>query len=78
MQLGIGLFVVIASILIGYTMHHGHIAVLLQWAEFVILGGCAVGACIVGNTGPVIKGASHVCSGFSSPTPSCRRCTPTC
>ena len=50
-------------------MHHGHIAVLLQWAEFVILGGCAVGACIVGNTGPVIKGSIARLLGLLKPNP---------
>ncbi len=57
MQLGIGLFIVFGSILYGYTMHHGQIAVLLQWAEFIIIGGAAIGAFVVANTGPVIKGS---------------------
>ena len=40
----IGLAVVFGSILLGYTMHHGHIGVLLQVSEFIIIGGAALGA----------------------------------
>ena len=35
----IGLIVVFGSILGGYTMHHGNIAVLIQFSEFIIIGG---------------------------------------
>ena len=37
----VGLVVVFGSILFGYTMHHGHVGVLLQWSEFIIIGGAA-------------------------------------
>ena len=56
MQVRIGLTIVFASILYGYATHHGQIDVLPQWAEFIIIGGAAIGAFIVANTGPVIKG----------------------
>lgn len=45
----VGLAVVFGSILLGYTMHHGQIAVLMQFSEFIIIGGAAIGAMLVGN-----------------------------
>jgi chemotaxis protein MotA len=51
----IGFFVVIASVLGGYTALGGHIEVLMQPFEAVIILGAAFGAYIVGNTGPVLK-----------------------
>ncbi|MBL8087789.1 MAG: flagellar motor stator protein MotA [Chthonomonas sp.] len=45
----IGIFIVLAATLIGYVMHHGNIAVLIQINEFVILGGCAAGSLIAAN-----------------------------
>jgi chemotaxis protein MotA len=52
----VGLVVVFGSILFGYTMHHGHIAVLLQWSEFIIIGGSAIGAFLVSNPMSVVTG----------------------
>lgn len=51
----IGLVVVIGSILFGYTMHHGQIAVLMQWSEFIIIGGAAAGAFLVANPMSVVR-----------------------
>lgn len=51
----IGLVVVFGSILGGYTMHHGKVAVLIQVSEFIIIGGAALGAMIVGNPPALIK-----------------------
>ena len=45
----IGLLVVIGSVIAGYTMHHGKLAVLMQATEFIIIFGAAAGALIVGN-----------------------------
>jgi chemotaxis protein MotA len=50
----IGLAVVFGSILVGYTMHHGHIAVLLQVSEFIIIGGAGLGSMLVGNPPNVV------------------------
>lgn len=52
----IGIVVVIGSIIGGYLMEHGHLAVLLQPAELVIIGGAALGATLVANPLPVLKG----------------------
>jgi chemotaxis protein MotA len=57
----VGLVIVFGSILFGYTMHHGQIAVLLQWSEFIIIGGAALGAFLVANPMHVVKAsASHM------------------
>jgi chemotaxis protein MotA len=45
----IGFIVVIGAILGGYLMEHGHIAVLLQPAELIIIGGAAIGTIIAAN-----------------------------
>jgi chemotaxis protein MotA len=55
MRLGIGIVVVIASVLGGYLAMGGHIEVLIQPFEAVIILGAAFGAYIIGNTGPVLK-----------------------
>jgi chemotaxis protein MotA len=51
----IGLVVVFGSILGGYVMHHGKVAVLIQVSEFIIIGGAALGAMVVGNPPALIK-----------------------
>ena len=35
----IGIVVVLAAVIVGYVMHHGNLAVLIQPNEFVILFG---------------------------------------
>jgi chemotaxis protein MotA len=44
-----GLAIVIASITAGYLLEHGNIAVLLQPAELLIIGGSAIGMVIAAN-----------------------------
>ena len=55
MFLIIGLVVVFGSIIGGYVMHHGQIAVLVQVNEFVIIGGAGLGATLIGNPPSVVK-----------------------
>src|SRR5688500_14369741 len=55
MRLGLGIIVVIASVLGGYLAMGGHIDVLIQPFEAVISLGAAMGAYIIGNTCPVLK-----------------------
>jgi chemotaxis protein MotA len=43
----IGIVVVIASVLVGFMMHGGPLGVLLQWNEFIIIGGASIGALMV-------------------------------
>jgi chemotaxis protein MotA len=35
-------------------MHHGHIGVLMQWSEFIIIGGAAIGAFLISNPMSVV------------------------
>ncbi len=51
----IGFIVVTGSILAGYVMHHGNLAILYQPTEFIIIGGAAIGSLLVGSSGKVIK-----------------------
>jgi chemotaxis protein MotA len=65
----IGLVVVFGSILFGYTMHHGQVAVLLQWSEFIIIGGSALGAFLISNPMPVVIGSFKAILGLLKPAP---------
>lgn len=56
MFLIIGLIVVVASIIIGYTMHGGKLILLWQPSEYIIILGAAIGATIIGNTKENLKG----------------------
>jgi len=52
----IGIVVVLGSIVGGYLMAHGHLAVLIQPAELLIIGGSAMGTLLVANPMHIIKG----------------------
>ena len=45
----IGILVVFGAVLTGYLMEHGHIAVLLQPAELLIIAGAGAGTLLVAN-----------------------------
>jgi chemotaxis protein MotA len=51
----IGYIVVIAGVFGGFAANGGHLAVLLQPLELVMIGGGALGAFFVGNNGKAIK-----------------------
>jgi chemotaxis protein MotA len=51
----IGLLIVFGSVLGGYVMHHGKIAVLIQVSEFIIIGGAGIGALLVANPPALCK-----------------------
>lgn len=51
----IGIVMVFASLLVGYTMHGGKIPVLIQINEFIIIGGAAIGSLLVANPLSVVK-----------------------
>ncbi len=55
MRLVIGIVVIFASVLGGYMAMGGHLEVLVQPWEAVIILGAAMGAFVIGNTGPVLK-----------------------
>lgn len=59
----IGVGVVIVGVLGGYMLHGGPLGVLLQWSEFLIIGGAAAGSLLVGTPPRVLKQMS---GGFQS------------
>ena len=55
MRLLVGILIVVGSVIGGYMGVGGHLYVLWQPFEFVIILGAAMGAYVIGNTGPVLK-----------------------
>lgn len=55
MKVIIGIIIVSASVVGGYLMAHGKMAVLWQPAEYVVICGAAFGAFVIANPGGVIK-----------------------
>ena len=51
----IGIVVVIGAVVGGYLMEHGHLAVLLQPAELIIIGGAGIGTVLIANPLHVLK-----------------------
>jgi chemotaxis protein MotA len=51
----VGTLVVFASVIGGYTMHHGNLAVLWQPNEFIIIIGAAIGSFLISNPMKVVK-----------------------
>ncbi len=51
----IGLAVVFASIIAGYTMHGGQLLILFQISEFIIIGGAAIGALLISNPPDMLR-----------------------
>lgn len=45
----IGFVVVFGSVVTGYVMHHGNLAILVQPTEFIIIVGAALGSMLVAN-----------------------------
>jgi chemotaxis protein MotA len=54
MTVVLGSVVVIGSVLAGYMLHGGPFGVLMQWNEFLIIGGAALGSLLVGSPLPVL------------------------
>lgn len=50
----LGIIVVFGAIIGGYLMEHGNLMVLMQPAEFLIIGGAALGTILVANPLPII------------------------
>ncbi|MBX3174793.1 MAG: flagellar motor stator protein MotA [Gemmatimonadaceae bacterium] len=69
MMIIIGLVVVFGSVIGGYVMHHGQLGVLIQVSEFIIIGGAALGALIIGNPSSTIKRAVAMTLGLLKPSP---------
>ena len=52
----IGIVLVFAAVIGGFLMEKGHMAVLLQPAELLIIGGAATGTLLVANPVHILKG----------------------
>lgn len=63
----IGIVVVVLAVLVGYIMHHGNIAVLIQPNEFVILFGAGFGSLMAGHGMAGVKGALSGTMGLLKP-----------
>lgn len=50
----VGFVIVFVSILLGYTLHGGKVAALMQYTEFIIIGGAAFGSVVISSS---FKGA---------------------
>lgn len=51
----VGYVVVLGSVFGGFALAGGHLAALWQPVELLMIGGCGLGAFLVGNSGKVIK-----------------------
>lgn len=56
----VGVIIIIGCVIGGYVLEGGHLAVLVQPFEAMIILGAAMGAFVIGNTGPVLKQASRI------------------
>lgn len=65
----IGLVVLFASILIGYTMHGGKVAALIQVNEFIVIGGAAFASIIIGYSFKAVKSIIQACLGLLKGNP---------
>src|SRR5579863_4209671 len=51
----IGIVVVFGCVLGGFLMEHGHVRVLIQPAELLIIGGAAAGTVLIANPMHILK-----------------------
>src|SRR3972149_2075096 len=65
----VGMLVVTGAVVGGYLMEGGHIEVLSQPAEFVIIGGAAVGAVVISTPPKVLKMIVGSAKGFFTSAP---------
>ncbi|MDH5183677.1 MAG: flagellar motor stator protein MotA [Gammaproteobacteria bacterium] len=69
MKFILGNLIVIASVVGGYLMAHGKLAILWQPAELVIIGGAAFGAFVITNSTKVLKAATAGVPGLLAGSP---------
>ena len=65
----IGLVVVLASVVIGYTAEHGKLGVLWQPTEFIIIGGAGLGSFLIANPPAVLKATMRSLLTLLKPSP---------
>lgn len=66
----LGLIAVFGSVLTGYVLHHGQLMVLYQPAEYLIIGGAAIGILVVATPTDVLKRLIGQLLGIMSSPPS--------
>lgn len=69
MNLIAGIIIVIASVLGGYVLSHGHVAALWQPYELIIIGGAALGAFVIANPAKILKAAAMGVPTLLKPSP---------
>ena len=65
----IGVVIVLVAVIVGYIMHHGNMAVLIQINEIIILVGAGFGSCMAGHGMAGVKGALQGTMGLLKPDP---------
>jgi chemotaxis protein MotA len=65
----IGVVIVIVATIVGYTMHGGNMAVLIQINEIIILVGAGFGSLMAGHGMAGVKGAIQGAIGLMKPDP---------
>ena len=69
MQVVGGFIILLASIIGDDVSNHGQVDVLPPWSEFLIIGGAGIGAFVVSNTMPMIKGSLARLRSLLKPNP---------
>jgi chemotaxis protein MotA len=65
----IGIVIVFGAVVGGFLMEKGHIAVLIQPAELLILGGAAIGTLLIANPIEILKGIGAGLAGVMKGSP---------
>ncbi len=65
----VGMLIVVGAVIGGFLMEHGHLAVLLQPAELITIGGAAIGTLLVANPLPVVIGILKGVLAILKPSP---------
>lgn len=56
----LGFIVVLGSVLGGYVLHGGNVAVLYQPTEFLVIGGAGIGSMIISSSPALLKSMVHL------------------
>ena len=70
----IGILVVLGAVVGGFLMEKGHLAVLIQPAELVTIGGAAVGTLLAANPLHILKGVANGLKGVLLGSPFTKQC----
>jgi len=65
MTVAIGFIVVLGCVIAGYVMHGGHLGILIQPTELLIIGGAAAGGMVVATPATALKALAGQLAGLS-------------